>query len=117
MAGQHEEAHDDRHRRRGHRGHLGEDRGPAAGPGEQRGPRDGAQVLREEPGRADPRPVRGAGPAHRLRQHREPGAQGGQSASEGLGDVLEKGERRGVHSYAVHAQVRKLEHVMRGDMG
>ena len=30
---------------------------------------------------------------------------------------LEKGERRGVHSYAVHAQVRQLEHVMRGDMG
>ena len=32
VAGQHEEAHDDRHRRRGHRGHLGEDRGPAHGP-------------------------------------------------------------------------------------
>ena len=58
-----------------------------------------------------------ARPAHRLRQHREPGAQGGQSASEGLGDVLEEEERRGVHSYAVHAQVRQLEHVMRGDMG
>ena len=55
----------------------------AAGPGKQRGLRDGAQVLREEPGWADPRPVQGAGPAHRLRQHREPGVQGGQSRLKG----------------------------------
>ena len=41
----HEEAHDVRHRRCGHRGSLGENQGAAAGLGEQKGLRCGALVL------------------------------------------------------------------------